>query len=222
MWFTEDTSNLGRIAPDGAISEYPVPYPGRPWGIATGTDGNVWFTDLTTSQVGKVSPCGVVTEYTVSGPPSFITPATDGNMWFSIPAIKIGRITPAGSVREFPVNVGAESLVGAADGNVWFLINNGADFPPDVGSISPSGVVKRYPVGGPARGLAGLTVAGNTLWFSDGKLYRVGRVSLNGTITEYALPWGDVTPSVLASGPDGRLWIVDASGRRIVHLIPPA
>ena len=64
--------------------------------------------------------------------------------------------------------------------------------------------------------------AGNTLWFSDGKLSRVGRVSLNGTITEYALPWGDVVPSSLTAGSDGRLWIVDANGKRIVHLIPPA
>jgi virginiamycin B lyase len=221
MWFTEDTGNIGRIGPNGAISEYPLPSPGRPWGIATGPDGNVWFTDQATSQVGKVTVCGVVTEYRVSGPPSFITPAADGNIWFS--ATGIGRITPAGAVREFPVKVGAESLVGAPDGNVWFLINDGADFPPEVGSISQTGVVKRYPVGGQARGLAGLTLgAGNTLWFSDGKLYRVGRVSLSGTITEYALPWGDVSPSVLASGQDGRLWIVDASGNRIVHLIPPA
>src|SRR5437879_2530057 len=81
----------------------------------------------------------------------------------------------------------------------------------------------RCPVGGRPRGLAGLTLgAGDTLWFSDGKLSRVGRLSLDGTITEYALPWGDVTPSSLASGPDGSLWIVDAGGSRIVHLIPPA
>jgi len=141
MWFTEDTSSIGRIGPDGAISEYPLPSPGRPWEIATGPDGNVWFTDLATNQVGKVTPCGVVIEYSVSGPPSFITSATDGNMWFSIPSIRIGRITPAGSVREFPVDVRAEFLVGAPDGNVWFLTNKGADFPPDVGWISPDGVV---------------------------------------------------------------------------------
>jgi virginiamycin B lyase len=84
-------------------------------------------------------------------------------------------------------------------------------------------MVKRYPVGGPPRSLAGLTLgAGDTLWFSDGKLSRVGRVSLNGTITEYALPWGDVVPGPLTAGSDGRLWIVDASRGRIVHLIPPA
>src|SRR2546425_7209629 len=223
MWFTEDAGYIGRIGPDGAISEYPLPSPGRPWGIATGPDGNVWFTDQATSQVGKVTPCGVVTEYRVSGPPSSITPAADGNMWFSIPSIRIGRITPAGAIHEFPVDVPAEYLVGTPDGNVWFLSDGIAAFPPEGGSFSPTGLASGYPVAGPPRSLAGLTLGGGvTLWFSDGKLSRVGRLSLDGTITEYALPWGDVTPSSLASGPDGSLWIVDAGGSRIVHLIPPA
>jgi virginiamycin B lyase len=196
MWFTEAMGSIGRIGPDGTISEYQLPSPGVASEIATGADGNVWFTELATRQVGKVTTCGVVSEYPVSGPPSSIAQAADGNMWFSIPSIRIGRITPAGSVREFPVDIPADSLVGAPDGNVWFLIYGTADFPPQVGSISPTGVVKRYPVGGPGRSLAGLTVgAGNTLWFSDGKLSRIGRVSLNGTITEYALPWGTLCPA---------------------------
>src|SRR5207245_8273227 len=99
MWFTEDTGSIGRIGPDGVISEYPLPLPGRAWAIGTGPDGNVWFADGATSQVGKVTPCGGVTEHPVSGPPRAITLAADGNMWCCIPSTRVGRRTPPRAIR---------------------------------------------------------------------------------------------------------------------------
>src|SRR5207245_10058932 len=98
MWFTEDTGSIGRIGPDGVISEYPLPLPGRAWAIGTGPDGNLWFADGATSQVGKVTPCGVVTEYPVSAPPGSIMLAADGYVRLSIPSILIVRISPSGLI----------------------------------------------------------------------------------------------------------------------------
>ena len=46
MWFTERlASAIGRITPDGTITEYKLPtFTSYPGGIAAGPDGNLWFT----------------------------------------------------------------------------------------------------------------------------------------------------------------------------------
>ena len=36
------------MTPDGELTEFAIPYKGpqqpNPWGVATGKDGNIWFT----------------------------------------------------------------------------------------------------------------------------------------------------------------------------------
>src|SRR5258708_3497920 len=46
LWFTESSANqIGRVAPDGTIAEFPLPTKGgSPQGITLGPDGNLWFT----------------------------------------------------------------------------------------------------------------------------------------------------------------------------------
>src|SRR5712692_6892750 len=48
LWFTEKVSSqIGRITPQGKISEFSLPTPnGFPEGITAGPDGNLWFTEL--------------------------------------------------------------------------------------------------------------------------------------------------------------------------------
>ena len=47
LWFTEyDGNKIGRITPDGKITEYAIPtYQGLPDSIAAGPDNNIWFTE---------------------------------------------------------------------------------------------------------------------------------------------------------------------------------
>jgi streptogramin lyase len=56
LWFTEEDFNqVGQITTSGVITEYPVPTEGsEPQGITLGPDGNVWFTESSTSQLGRV------------------------------------------------------------------------------------------------------------------------------------------------------------------------
>ena len=56
LWFTEKNANqVAQITTSGVISEYPVPTQGsEPQGITSGPDGNVWFTESSTSQLGRV------------------------------------------------------------------------------------------------------------------------------------------------------------------------
>ena len=60
VWFVAEnyagTSTVGRITPDGTISEYPIPTKmSSEFSHCIGTDNNVWFTETygkTSGQVG--------------------------------------------------------------------------------------------------------------------------------------------------------------------------
>ncbi|MGW7610475.1 hypothetical protein ACWGKW_24970 [Streptomyces sp. NPDC054766] len=55
---------MGAI-PASAVVTTEHSVPGRAQGIATGPDGNVWFTQPQDGQIGRITPAGVVTEYDV-------------------------------------------------------------------------------------------------------------------------------------------------------------
>ena len=80
--------------------------------IASGPDGNLWFTELFGNRIGRITPDGKVTEFPLITPhsypagittgPNSIVAGPDGNLWFTETfGGKIGRITPAGVITEF-------------------------------------------------------------------------------------------------------------------------
>ena len=88
---------IGRITPEGVFKVF-RPGPGesgadltvnsRPTGIASGTDGALWFTESAgPGRIGRITTGGDVTEYTEGLTPGrapwMITPGPDGNMWFT-------------------------------------------------------------------------------------------------------------------------------------------
>src|SRR6201991_1499104 len=64
FWFAEKTGNkIGRVTPDGKITEFPLPTPGAgPDAMMLGPDGNIWFSETEVSQIGRITPDGKVTE----------------------------------------------------------------------------------------------------------------------------------------------------------------
>src|SRR3954447_18645299 len=60
LWFTESTNDaIGKITPDGTITEYPLHVPAqddRPYGIAVGADGALWFTERLSDKIGRLDP----------------------------------------------------------------------------------------------------------------------------------------------------------------------
>jgi streptogramin lyase len=110
LWFIEASANqIGRITTTGVVTEYVIPTPNSqyvvdpPYGIAGGSDGNIWFTEPG-GKVGRITTAGVITELVVpaaNATPTYIAPSPDGTVWFvdSGPghpgaSDKIGRISP--------------------------------------------------------------------------------------------------------------------------------
>src|SRR5438270_524401 len=90
----------------GDITEFSIPIAkSQPVGIASGPDGNLWFTEISASNIGRITPTGSITEFPlkVDSAPGAITSGPDGNLWFTEGVGLIGRISPSGSVTEFSI-----------------------------------------------------------------------------------------------------------------------
>ena len=61
MWFSNATGVIARISMSGAVTEFPVGDGTYPTGIATGSDGRIWFTATLGNAVGRVTLDPVVT-----------------------------------------------------------------------------------------------------------------------------------------------------------------
>ena len=96
-----------------SIREYPLAPDSQPYGITSGPDGSLWFTESAAiaNKIGKITTAGTVSEYSVPTPaasPVGIVTGPDGALWFTESAgNKIGRITIAGVFTEYAVPIRA-------------------------------------------------------------------------------------------------------------------
>jgi len=132
IWFTgKATGTIGRIAPDGRVTHFPLPAGGptsKPIYIHAGPDGAMWATELEGNRIARITAYGSVSEFAIPTPnsrPIAIVPGPDGAMWFSEEAgSKIGRIDRNGRIREIAVPRRRPNLILAGlafdqAGNLW-------------------------------------------------------------------------------------------------------
>lgn len=238
MWFIENGSGyIGRVATDGTMTTYQVPPPpGRTYqaaqnGITLGPDGNIWFTEGPYGVVGNITPAGVFTQYTLPAPPpgtpypptyspQSITTGSDGALWFTEGnGNAIGRITTTGDITEYPLgtcNGGPGHITNGPDGALWFA--NGCTN--TIGRMTTSGVVTTFPQPATNANVQGLTFGPDgALWFAEHGNFssltsyggnKIGRMTTDGTITEYPLPNANSGPMLITNGPDGALWFTES------------
>jgi streptogramin lyase len=208
-------------------------------GITAGPDGALWF-GTASAVVGRITKAGVVTEFPTPGHPegSIITTGPNGNLWFtgtraSGPATcEICMLTPTGVFTAIAQPAGTYQSLGGLtlgpDGNVWFTEKEKgttAGQQPAVGEINASGVTKLFPIPlsttlDPNRGVdadPGSITTGpdGALWFTDNA--GIGRITTDGTVTQFPLTTPGAIPSNITSGPGGALWFTqlgatDANG----------
>ena len=128
---------------------------------------------------------------------------------------KIGRITPAGVITEFAIPTpfsGPRALAAGPDGNIWFSEFHASK----IGRITMDGVVTEFTLPRPDSGPGDITAgADGNIWFVelngtiDGRFVtgnRVGRITMRGEITEFAIPSPTGSPTNVAVGPDRNVW----------------
>jgi streptogramin lyase len=247
LWFTEMDA-IGRITPSGTITEFGaaagLKVGSQPNEITLGPDGNLWFSAAgPTPGIGRVTPSGVITEFGVAAglnpgsAPSNIVPGPDGNLWFidNGTTTAIGQITPSGTITEFGASAGLNSgsqpnaITAGPDGDLWFTDQGSVTAA--IGQVTPAGVIKEFDTGPVPMSLPDDIAAGadGNVWFTeDGSPTEIGKVTPNGTITDYGATPGDLLnpgsqPDSLTAGPDGNIWFADqSSAQRAIGRITPA
>jgi uncharacterized delta-60 repeat protein len=219
LWFTELGKGIGRITPQGQLTEFTtgIPANAQPYGITAGPDGNLWFTEFALNRVARITPAGQVTEFPLTGAhqPLDITTGPDGNLWFTEQNARgIGRITPAGVVTHFTAGFSdtPSAITAGPDGNLWFTEDSA------VGKITPAGVVTEYSSGiTPGSNLLGITAPGDgKLWFTERNGGgRVGYVTTQGQIS--VLSAGNNNGAITVDASRG-LWFTEVSGNRLARM----
>src|SRR6266545_3744168 len=99
---------LGAVSAAGqTFTEFPGAV--TPLQIASGPDGNLWFTEYSIfgNSIGRITLDGEITKFSLPyfrSLPSGITAGPDGNLWFAeVNGNRIGRITTSGAITEFSV-----------------------------------------------------------------------------------------------------------------------
>ena len=149
--------------------------------------------------------------------PQGITLGPDGNLWFfDNQSRQIFKVTTSGTFTGYPVltNGTMTSIVQGPDGNIWFAYFGGGT----VGRITPSGtLLPQYKLPVFSSVPADLTVGPDgDVWFvesTSGKApFKVGKITVDGSVTEYPLP---ATVGGSAWGADGNLWFTDFGGNEV-------
>jgi virginiamycin B lyase len=178
---------------------------GAVWGIAAGSDGNLWYP--TAAGVAKMTVDGSVTVYPTPAPISsgraMIAAGPDGRMWFTEPnEHRIGAVTTGGTVVEYALasDVVPMGIAAGADGNVWFGTNNA------VGKITPGGRVTLFPLEFHGQ-VFGLVAGGDgNIWFIEWPQNVFGFVTPAGVILELSTVVCCGPQSIARAG-DGALWL---------------
>jgi streptogramin lyase len=194
--------------------------------LATGPDGNIWFTDFGGSNVGRLNPAtGKVDVFHTpsGGQPLYLCAGHDGNMWFTEPDSSgnvIARITMSGVITEFSASATPAELAAGPDGDVYFGMT-GAGGGVNVGRIDPSGQISYQPVGGDTFEFS--TGPEGNVYFIDyhfsNNQTELSTITSGFNITRYAWPSTEGVPGPVAAGPDGNVWIGAQLNKQVVLTI---
>ncbi len=140
-----------------------------------------------------LASCGVGRNVTGSAVSTGVHPTLDG------PTFTTFSLQPPGST---PSTVALGS-----DGNIWF-----AQTAPYIGRITPSGSITEFPIPSGHHANDITPGARGTLWFSEFRASKIGRISVDGTIKEFGGPKQLTYPSGLTLGSDGNIWFHEQRG----------
>lgn len=245
LWFTNtDSDMVGKITPDGEITQYPIGEGKLPYDIVAGRDGNLWFTENLNNKTGAVDTEGrLVHEYFAPGidaRPAGITSAPNGDIWWMNsgsgldPQSEVSRLTPDGTVTNYelaPCACFGIGITTGPDGFLWGVEELGVyqgDSPGTLDRISQDGQsIVRFPIPAPPfteQHLPAWNAPGpdGRVWFTElnQRVHQVGAVTHDGTITEYALPGSPSGTGSVTTGVDGRIWVTEPDANRVAVLRP--
>jgi virginiamycin B lyase len=212
LWLASSQSII-RMTTAGVFTTFPTETTGRSEIIA-GSDGNIWWNEISTNFLGRITPDGVITRIGLPGVTGLATGTSDGNLWLTRSAIpSLDRLTPSGQLWGRTLFRALGQVV-FTNGGFWGTTGAGIGFvttldaqPPSTTNPPPAPVTL-FPTATAATSVA----AGpdGSVWYTtalsappDSSL-KVGRISPAGAQQEFML--GATSVSRPATSPDGSAW----------------
>ena len=234
IWITTNALGQGRqdwivrLGRDGTVTQFPAgtghgDFGAGPTGIASGPDGNLWFTEFWTNRIGRMTPTGVLTEFPIPTPdsaPRGIVAGPDGNLWFvesHFNHTAVARITTAGVVTEYSLGGSAldqlqpTDIVAGQDGNLWLNQTHPSAPQGEIVRVALDGSMNVFAMQEGTRPSGMAAGPDGNIWFTDWSRNTIGRMSPSGTLRQFQLPRPNSQPTGIAAGPDGRLWFTEGS-----------
>ncbi len=161
--------------------------------IATGPDGNLWFTDFGTATLGSIVP-GAITHYTITAPASSVNGAPE-------PEAIVAGPNSTMYFADYSSNaIGSISTSAAAV----------------TGALTPITETSLTTTNANPRGIAYNTACDANIWFTEYNGDKIGTLSATtSTVTEYDVPTTAAQPDQIVCGPDGNFWFTEYAGNKI-------
>jgi virginiamycin B lyase len=213
-----------RVSTAGTMHQFPLQTMySDPRGIASGPDGNLWFTEAR-GAVGRITTDGVIDEGNLPNNNAAypIAVGPDQNLWFGESFnSRIGRVKTDLRIKIFklPKNDGAYGIATGPDGNLYATLAQTAS----VAQINTMGVITaEWPLS-PGSYPKGIALG------SDGNLYvaefdgsSIAEIILTGSksgmVLEFPTPTPNSGPWGITSGPDGNIWFTESLTGKIGKL----
>lgn len=182
LWIGNLGPNIADISTSGTITPIPLAGSQEIWGLTSGVDGNVWFTDLGNNDIGRINASGsLVATYPLldgDSAPLRITNGPGNTLWFTSATTKSGtsaiyKATMGGALTRYTAPYNFNFITAGPDGNLYLSPDGSSS----VVRVTTSGVVSKAattPSGDVPNSIT-LGPDGN-LWFIEPHKNFVGRV----------------------------------------------
>ena len=232
LWFTDYYGGMiGTIGKGGHPKQFAIfGDGGYSAGLVSGPNGHLWVMMTggysTLTEVDTTPK--IVNQYRLNGSyQEAIALGPNNTLWIggSNSYQVVTRFTPDGQITDFPVSAadGVWGIAAGPDGNIWFT---GAGSPSTqcyISKITPDGQITEYRIKSQADGV----VAGpdGNVWFSEPWVGEVGKVTMQGVVTEYKIPKAVKNSSPryqvdgIVQGPDGNLWFAEPMRSKIGEIV---
>jgi virginiamycin B lyase len=143
-----------------------------------------------------VAAAGITAAAGATGPPACTTGCTT-------------QVVPPYAAAPFGVTSGPV-------GSEWFSLDNA------VARIDQQGQITTYPVSDPNEHDVGWMTRGpdGDVWFAERDTGKIGRISANGSMREYALPSPGAIPQGIVFAPDGNVYVTEQGSNAIARVDP--
>jgi streptogramin lyase len=217
LWFTEynlgtQLSEIGKVSlTPGTPTNFTIGLTAKsePFGITSGPDGNLWFTELLADKIGMITPGSpnTITEF------SIVDPSTNLNMSGTLPqstitVLSTSGFTSAGTLKIQTTTGFATVTYTGISGNTFTGCSGGS------GTLAASGTVTEF------SNPTDITSDGTNLWFTEQGTNKIAKITtgLTPTITEFSVPTANSQPYGVALGSDGKIWFTEEAGNKVARI----